>query len=86
MKNLGAHEKKGLLKAHAPLSINYLLFQGNPKYTKPTNYSNPLAHSSKTHGVLLSCANMLSCKFCNIIMCPCVKDSIKTCKDFVSVP
>jgi hypothetical protein len=28
------HEEGGLLITHAPLSKNYLLLQGNPKFTK----------------------------------------------------
>jgi len=31
----GAHEKGGLLKAHAPFFLNDLLLQGNHKFTKP---------------------------------------------------
>jgi hypothetical protein len=30
----GAHEERSLLRAHAPLSKDYLLLQGNPKSTK----------------------------------------------------
>jgi hypothetical protein len=30
----GAHEKGGLLRAHAPLSKNCVLLQGNKKSTK----------------------------------------------------
>jgi hypothetical protein len=32
----GAHEERGLLRAHAPFFLNCLLLQGNPKSTKPT--------------------------------------------------